>query len=83
MKVLDSISVLNLGLGLLLFSTLINNVVKAYAMDLSAALQERGNSAPGRELKASAKTNALEKRHTEFLLTKEIEVNYAEGMELH
>ena len=80
MKYLHRKSVLDLGLGLLLCIMFIDNVVEARTMDLAAALKERGNSAPGRELKASSKTNSLEKRHTEFVLTKEIEVNYAEGM---
>ena len=83
MKLLNSISVLNFGLGVLLLSILIDNVVKAYTMDLATALRERGNLAPGRELKASSRTNVLEKRHTEFVLTKEIEINYAEGMNFH
>ena len=78
MKPLNSISVLDFSLLLLI--TFINIVVKARNTDLAAALQERRTSAPGRELKASSRNDALGKRYSEFVLTKEIEINYAEGI---
>ena len=64
---------------LVFFTTLLHNVVGVHSMELSKALPERSLSAPGRELKASSLRDSLAKRHTEFRLTSEVTLNYAEG----
>ena len=48
-------------------------------MDVRKALHERSVSAPGRELKASSLRKYLAKRHTEFRLSNEVTLCYAEG----
>ena len=67
------------AVGILLLIALRHNVAEAHSMDVRKALQERSVFAPGRELKASSLRNPLAKRHTEFRLTNEVTLNYAEG----
>lgn len=67
------------AVGVLLLITLLHNVARAHSMDMGKALHERSVSAPGRELKASSLRDSLAKRHTEFRLTSEVALNYAEG----
>lgn len=67
------------AVGIILLAALLHNVAGAHNMDLGKALHERSLSAPGRELKASSLRDSLVKRHTEFRLTNEVALNYAEG----